>query len=320
MTARVLASTVGMDRAEWLATRRRGIGASDAAAVCGVDPWKGPLRIWAEKIGLLGDGDETPSESAFWGKTLGPVIAAEFTARTGIKVRRRNAILQSDSYPWMLANLDRETIGDGENIPVEIKAHSAWRRHEWADDQCPIPVIVQVHHQMLTMSTTAAWVVGLLGGQELAIRRVERDPEIVGMVVDAETEFWAHVQAGTMPPAVHETDADLIEELHPYGDDVEVGLDGEGAAAVAAYRDAHEAEKAAEADKAMARARVCRALGGAHVGLVNGRKAISWKPVTSSRLDLDRARLAYPELAAFEIATTSRRLTLPHRKAQTDGD
>ena len=45
------------DRAEWLAWRRSGIGASDVAGILGISPWASPFTVWADKLGLLPDED-----------------------------------------------------------------------------------------------------------------------------------------------------------------------------------------------------------------------------------------------------------------------
>ena len=37
---------------EWLEWRRAGIGCSDVAAICGVDPWRSPLDVYNDKKGL----------------------------------------------------------------------------------------------------------------------------------------------------------------------------------------------------------------------------------------------------------------------------
>ena len=64
--AKAVADTAGMPRAEWLELRRRGIGGSDAAAVCGLDPWRSPFEVWLDKTGLF--VDETAGEAVRWGR------------------------------------------------------------------------------------------------------------------------------------------------------------------------------------------------------------------------------------------------------------
>ena len=42
-------------RAAWLEGRRTGIGGSDVAAVLSLNPWKPPLDVWNDKLGLSED-------------------------------------------------------------------------------------------------------------------------------------------------------------------------------------------------------------------------------------------------------------------------
>ena len=39
------------NRKQWLEERKAGIGASDAAAIIGMNPWKTNIQLWQEKTG-----------------------------------------------------------------------------------------------------------------------------------------------------------------------------------------------------------------------------------------------------------------------------
>src|SRR5690606_12685414 len=132
-----------LSREQWLAERKRGIGGSDAPVIAGVDPFKSPIRLWMEKTGQI--VPEPAGEAAEWGLLLEPVIAAEFERRTGKKVRRRNAILQHPEHAWMLANVDREIVG--EPALLEIKTTSAWNRAAVSEDRLPDRYIIQGQHR-----------------------------------------------------------------------------------------------------------------------------------------------------------------------------
>ena len=95
----VFAKTKDMPKAEWLRLRRNGIGGSDAAAIMGLSPWRTAMDVWLEKTGEFTRDDEE-NEQMYWGTVLEAVVAEEFTRRTGLKTRRRNAILQSRKYPF----------------------------------------------------------------------------------------------------------------------------------------------------------------------------------------------------------------------------
>jgi len=63
-----IASTENMAYEEWLEWRKKGIGGSDASAVCGVSRYRSPIELWLEKTGQLPDSEA--GEAAYWGIQL----------------------------------------------------------------------------------------------------------------------------------------------------------------------------------------------------------------------------------------------------------
>ena len=53
--AKVFADTRKMTRDEWLESRRKGIGGSDASAILGLNPYSSPLAVYLDKIGKSED-------------------------------------------------------------------------------------------------------------------------------------------------------------------------------------------------------------------------------------------------------------------------
>jgi len=52
-TAKRLVNTKNMTQAEWLEVRRQGIGSSDCAAACGLNPYMSMLELWMIKTGRV---------------------------------------------------------------------------------------------------------------------------------------------------------------------------------------------------------------------------------------------------------------------------
>lgn len=50
-----LISTKGMERSEWLDYRKKGIGGSDAGAICGLNPYRTAIQVYLDKTS---DGTE----------------------------------------------------------------------------------------------------------------------------------------------------------------------------------------------------------------------------------------------------------------------
>ena len=42
-------STLNMSRNEWLKLRKTGLGGSDAGAICGLNPYSSPMKVYQDK-------------------------------------------------------------------------------------------------------------------------------------------------------------------------------------------------------------------------------------------------------------------------------
>jgi putative phage-type endonuclease len=201
-----LVSTKDLSREQWLAVRQRGIGSSDAAAAVGISPYQSPLELWLIKTGrdaglprVDPDDDSSPM---FWGTLLEPLVATQYSRRTGHRVRRTNAVLQhpDPDKAWMLANIDREVVGVPDVQVLECKTAGEFGARLWKDG-VPEYVQAQVQHQLAVTGRKAADVAVLLCGQELAIHRIERDDEVIARLIELERRFWHYVETDTPPPA-----------------------------------------------------------------------------------------------------------------------
>ncbi len=214
-----LVKTQALHRNDWLSVRQSGIGSSDAAAAVGLNPYRSALELWMDKTGR---GDSLPqvdpndeSSPMYWGTLLEPIVAAHYTKRTGRKVRRVNAVLQHPDYPWMLANLDREVLGDPSVQLLECKTAGYNGARLWKDG-VPEYVQLQVMHQLAVTGKQAADVAVLVCGQELQIHRIERDESLIAQLIALERRFWAYVESDTPPPADGSASADLaLRCLYP---------------------------------------------------------------------------------------------------------
>lgn len=197
-----LVDTRELPREQWLEVRKQGIGSSDAAAAVGLCPYKSPLELWAEKTGratatevVLGMDDPR-----YWGTLLEPYVAVAYMQRTGLKVRKLNAVLQHPTFSFMLANIDREIVGSPEVQILECKTAGEFGSRLWKGG-VPEYVQLQVQHQLAVTNKPAADVAVLLCGQSLEIHRIERDEDVISRLVVLEAQFWEHVVNDTPPPA-----------------------------------------------------------------------------------------------------------------------
>lgn len=178
---------IASDRERWLAERKKGIGGSDAASVMGLNKWTSAYTLWTHKTGKVEPEDISDKEAVYWGTELEPVVANEFTKRTGKKCRRQGMI-RSKEYPFMLADVDRTV--DGENAIVECKTASAFKKGEWEDDEIPDSYYAQVQHYMMVGGYDMCYICCLMGGQHYIYKEVPRNEEFIASLREAEINFW----------------------------------------------------------------------------------------------------------------------------------
>jgi putative phage-type endonuclease len=314
--ARKVCDTDGLSRPEWLALRRAGIGGSDAAAVCGLDPYRSPFELWLDKTGLFSD-DAGAGEAADWGNLLEPVIADEVGRREALQVIHLGWMLGHPDHHFMLADLDRVFIDpDDVTAVLEIKTTSPFRADEWRD-RIPIPVMCQTQHYLAVTGLPYALVAVLIGGQRLVTHRVERDDDLIGTLIDQETAFWRLVTDREPPePDGSKATTDLLGRLYDVDPDAVTVVDrSEVEPTLAALRFARERQDMAEADRREAENRIKVLMGGAALlADGDGQPIARWPEVRSQRLDVERLRTDHPALATeYATTTTSRRFTVVKR-------
>src|SRR6185295_10321806 len=129
------------DRESWLEARRGLITASDAASAMGLNPYKSPLKLYAQKLGRL-EGEEE-NEAMAWGRLFQSGIGERFAEKTGRAVTEapQHTIYLHPDAPFVGGTFDffqkDATKGDG---ILETKASQI----PWQDEP---PVMYQVQLQ-----------------------------------------------------------------------------------------------------------------------------------------------------------------------------
>lgn len=206
------------DPEQWHAVRATGIGGSDIAAICGLNPWTSPLEIWFKKVGqaVPRRTDEALSEAAEMGHELEPVVARRFTKQTGLPALSNPGTLRLPDVPWALVNLDRATIEDGEMGALELKTRSSYALNEWLEET-PVDVQVQVQWQLMVTGWSFGYTAALIGGQRTIVHRIERDEKLIDDLLAIAAEFWGWVTTGTQPPLDGSVaTGQLLDRLHAH--------------------------------------------------------------------------------------------------------
>lgn len=298
-----LVGTKDMSREQWLEVRSQGIGSSDAAAAIGLSPYKSPLELWQEKTGRVQQPDLSEKGAVFWGSTLEPVIANVYQERTGLKVRRVNAVLQHPEVPFMLANLDRAVGSDG---ILEIKTAGYHSVSSW-EETVPEAYQCQVLHQLAVTGKAWADVAVLIAGQDFRIYRIERDDAKIADLIEQESRFWEFVQRDTPPPPDgSESSARALSWMYPRdsGQAVDFSENADLNQMFHTLLDLKQKRRQLEFMEETHRQALQSAMGTASSAVFLGGK-VSWKTTKdSTSVDTKRLVADHPDLAAQYTSTT----------------
>ena len=310
MGTSILVSTENLSNEEWLRWRQKGIGGSDVAPILGISKWSSAIDIWLSKTNQKHD-DCVQNEAMEWGHILEPVIRDHFREVTGRKVIEVKAILQNDEHPFMIADIDGLTEDDNGNPAIlECKCVSEYKRSEWESD-IPVYYRTQVEHYLAVTGLGTAYVAALIGGNSFVIREVHTDKEMQKMLVAVEADFWKKV-VNMERPAPDASDAckELLDSVYRGGISEVVVLPDEAIEYLDMYNEACAMEDSAKEQKQLASNHLKDIMGDYNSAKCQG-YTVSWKPVTSERLDSKALKEAEPELyAKYVKSSTSRRFSV----------
>lgn len=183
---------------EQRALRRTGIGSSDIAALADLDPRRGPVDVWLDKLGLLEPSEETTAQ--WCGDRLEEPIAQMYAERVGGAVSLHKPMVASRhrSIAIALATPDRFAC-KGPAPLVEIKDVGAHMLHGW-DETPPTDKVLQVQWQLEVCDLDRAHLAALLGGTDFRIYAIERDRTLAADLLAIAEWFWREHVLAKRPP------------------------------------------------------------------------------------------------------------------------
>lgn len=290
------------NREEWLMWRRDALTASDIGAVCGVDKYKTPLRVYAEKMAEL-----APEESAIM-------------RRGRMFEHAAFGYLQEDHPDWewlrpnaFYSDVDLKlgatpdalaTKPDGKLVNVQIKTVSKPTFEEWNDTPPEAYVLQTVCENFLTSADEGILAVMVVSayGADMHEFPVPRHAGAEKRICDVARDFWKNVKAGLVPRPDYKMDSEIIADMYPPRDDVPVPLDLSGdnrLMEVLAQRQARKAEiKAAEVEVKALDAEIVHKLSGATLATLPG-----WKITNklTHRKEYTVAAASFPRLLVTNL-------------------
>lgn len=185
----------------WLLWRKKGIGATDAAACYGTSKWKTALDVYNDKLDLVKRTFEKTGRQE-WGNRIEPLLVDKFMEEHGNDAHNltRGGLYIDDIEPWRRCSLDASCRMGGcgcdyYSVIIECKTASS------DDDWNPVPdgYYTQVQWQMLITGIKKAYFSVLVAGHDWFEREVDFDADYCADVLKACTTVWNCIETKTPP-------------------------------------------------------------------------------------------------------------------------
>lgn len=292
---------------EWKELRSHYIGGSDAAAVVGLNSFSSPYALWAEKTGKVPAFEGNLATET--GTYLEEFIAQKFAQITGKKVRKCNQSFFNSDYPWAIANIDREIVG--EDAGLECKSTSVLNTRKFKNGDFPANFYCQCVHYLGVTKKKRWYIAVLIGNSDFKIYQMTRvvgdqcpewcessvyieDAEIAALMT-AEAEFWELVKTDT-PPGVDGTQATTKAITTIYADNNDSTVDLSAySASLRQYMELKKQIKELEAMAEEAVNNIKQFMGVSGGGECDGFR-VSWKSQTRRTFDSKRFQTENPDI------------------------
>ena len=188
---------------KWLAWRKRGITATEAASIMYPSKWGSPLSIYTDKLGLTNKSQDDSEGFMEWGHRIEDLLVSKFMEQhTDFKDCTQGRLYQRD---WAKCSLDAQAFdADGEPCIIECKTG----QHEDKWDPIPERYYAQVQWQMYVTGIRKAYFSVLIQGHIWFEREVEYCPEYVSKLLNKCFYVWDCVQRREAPATLGDFESD----------------------------------------------------------------------------------------------------------------
>ena len=246
----------------WHIARQKCIGASEAAAACGISEWSQPLEVYLRKRGEIAEFEG--NDATRLGTLLEPIVLGEYERRTGHDLVTHLPLHISGEREHIGATPDATVVGL--DFPVEAKTTSHWRAGEFGDegtDQIPDEYVCQAQQQMYVLEADRCDVAVLIDGRTLKVYRVNRNDKLIHKMMVAEDDLWQRILEGNPPEPQwkHPATVGLLQAMHGTVREETIPLSDSTAVAWGRYQELGELAKNIDAEREACKARIYHALG-----------------------------------------------------------
>lgn len=282
------------------------IGGSDAGTILGFNPYKSAYTLWAEKTNKVVN-DFQGNEATRIGHDLEEYVAKRFEEATGKKVHRSNYRYKLKSYPFIVGHVDRLVVG--EKAGLECKTAGIYSKTDYEGGDIPPSYYAQCQHYMAVTGCDHWYIAILVLQKGFYWSRIDRDEEEIKALLEAEIDFWNHVQSGE-PVSIDgsESTNETLNAMHT-GTAEDIDLSAYEASIYAYSKNQQEIKTLQEANRSIQN-ELKAVMGTSSYGHAGNAK-IAWKNVPARRLDSKALKSEHPDLyESYSSTSVTQRFTV----------
>lgn len=302
MQAKKLLNIKKLTIEEWLEKRNElGIGGSDVSAIVGINPFKSAVEVWLDKTGDKINQED--NRAMYWGRELEDKVAEEFAKRRSeeldqeVKVWHENHILQHPEHEFMIADIDRRVVG--EDALLECKTTVDFN-NLWTEDNFPDMYMLQVQHYLAVTGYDKAYLaVLILNKRKFQYYTIEKDKELINLIIENEKDFWYNHVKENIPPEVDGSKASskLLKKMYPEAEEnKKINLKKDDINLIDKRNEFYEIEKKYKKKRKEYENKLKNKLEDAELGVYQGEEVVKWKNISSKRMKTKQFRKDHPEL------------------------
>lgn len=187
-----------------LLERRKGIGGSDAAAICGRSVYKTPLDVYLDKIGIC--TQQIVSDDLTMGNKMEPMILSMYEDLIGIELKEESEFplnTKTENY-FMKGNLDGFYFdGNGNLVIVDAKNKHYLTKKQFGElgtSEMPHDILLQMAHYRILYDAFKVDVAVYFGGSDFCIYTYQKNEKLEKYLVEKEKFFWENHVLAQVPP------------------------------------------------------------------------------------------------------------------------
>jgi putative phage-type endonuclease len=325
----ILPECAGRER--WLAARQEGIGGSEVGALVGISEYETPWSVYNTK--KRGGKDLSALAAVEWGHRLEEVVAAKVAEEVGLVSRFGGGLWAHQEKPFLRVTPDRfATKPRVWKAQALIECKTAGDDEHWESGtihpqgrgtgSAPLSYQAQAQWQMGIIGLPVCYLGCLVLGRERQFFTVEIhfDKDWFAELAAEAERFWLENILADEPPMHdlrHPKTEELLKLLQPKVVKPSVDLPDDTEEWLADYLKAKDRLKAAEADMDAVKNYFRMMTGDAGAGYLpwpgkkDGIKITSYPEVSSTRVNVEKLKTEFPDVAAACTERSSyRRLTI----------